>query len=55
MMIGNFACITGRRIIYDFYKFGDSPACISSGKNIVGKPATAQGYGYTEHGMYSST
>ena len=40
----------GRRIIYDYDMFGDSPACISSGKPIEGKAAISQGYGYTEHG-----
>ena len=40
----------GRRIIYNYDRFGDSPACISSGKDIVGRAAISQGYGYTEHG-----
>ena len=38
----------GRRVIYDFDKFGDSPACISSGAPIEGKTGTSQGLGYTE-------
>ena len=42
----------GRRILYDYDKFGDSPACISNGQNIDGKQATSQGYGFTEHGNY---
>jgi len=44
--------LTGRRIIYNYEKFGDTPTCISSGKDIVGKAAISQGYGFTELGMY---
>jgi hypothetical protein len=40
----------GRRIIYDYDRFGDSPACISKGENILGKVAISQGYGFTEKG-----
>ena len=40
----------GRRIIYGFEKFGDSPACISSGAPIEGKIGTSQGLGFTEKG-----
>ncbi len=51
MLIVNFSCITGRRIIYNYTRFGDSPTCIGSGKEIVGKAAISQGYGFTENGM----
>ena len=45
------AMTTGRRIEYDFDKFGDSPVCLDQGKEeIVGKIATVQGYGLNEHG-----
>jgi len=50
-IMANFSCIAGRRIIYDYDRFGDSPSCIGSGKEIVGKTATSQGYGFTENGM----
>ena len=44
----------GRRILYDFDKYGDSPACLSDGKkNIDGLEAVVQGYGTTETGKPS--
>ena len=39
----------GRRIEYDYDKFGDSPACMDkSGLDIISKTATVQGKGVTE-------
>ena len=40
----------GRRIEYDFDKFGDSPSCMDQGSDITDKVATVQGYGFTETG-----
>ena len=44
----------GRRIEYDFARFGDSPTCIDQGLEKVGKLATVQGYGSTEKGVKGS-
>ena len=38
-----------RRIIYDFDKFGDSPACIGKEKNLENQVALTQGFGITEN------
>jgi len=44
----------GRRIRYDFDKFGDSPACLGDPRrDLAGLNATSEGYGYTEHGNRS--
>ena len=41
----------GRRIEYDFDKFGDSPTCLDKpDQNHEGEIATVQGYGVTEDG-----
>ena len=40
----------GRRIEYDFDKFGDSPSCLDQGIVKIDKIATVQGYGTTETG-----
>lgn len=42
----------GRRIEYDFDKYGDSPTCMARPEQteIEGKIATVQGYGVTENG-----
>ena len=40
----------GRRIEYDFDKFGDTPSCLDQGIDITDKIATVQGYGTTETG-----
>ena len=40
---------TERRIIYDFEKFGDSPACIGKEKNLENQVALTQGFGITEN------
>jgi hypothetical protein len=40
----------GRRIEYNFDKFGDSPSCLDQGIDITDKIATVQGYGTTETG-----
>jgi hypothetical protein len=42
---------SGRRVIYDFDNFGDSPACLSKTEpNLEGKIAFAQGYGADKEG-----
>ena len=43
----------GRRIEYDFDKFGDTPVCIDKGLEKESKIATLQGYGETEDGVTS--
>ena len=41
----------GRRIEYNYDKYGDTPTCLDQGKyDIVGNIATVQGYGETEGG-----
>ena len=41
----------GRRIEFDYDKFGHSPSCLGSNTNIVnGKEAVVQGYGRAEDG-----
>jgi len=41
----------GRRVEYDFKKFGDSPTCLDQGdRDINGELSTVQGYGLTEDG-----
>ena len=45
----NGLIITERRIIYDFEKFGDSPACIGKEKNLENQVALTQGFGITEN------
>jgi len=40
----------GRRVEYDYEKFGDTPSCLDKGINKIGKIATVQGYGLTEEG-----
>jgi len=40
----------GRRIEYNFDKFGDSPSCLDQGLDKPDKIATVQGYGTTETG-----
>ena len=40
----------GRRIEYNFDKFGDSPSCLDQGIDITDRIATVQGYGTTETG-----
>ena len=42
---------SGRRIIYDFDKFGDSPTCLGQvGEKLDGKEALLEGYGLNENG-----
>ena len=36
-------------MIYDFEKFGDSPACIGTDRNIENQIALTQGFGITEN------
>ena len=38
-----------RRIIYNFEKYGDSPACIGKEKNLKNQKALTQGFGITEN------
>ena len=40
----------GRRIEYNFNKFGDSPVCMDQGQDNNDKLATVQGFGVTEDG-----
>lgn len=41
----------GRRIVYDYDKFGDTPFCLDQGeKSFYEEIATVQGYGLTEEG-----
>ena len=41
----------GRRVEYNFIKFGDSPTCLpENGLKVANKIATVQGYGVTENG-----
>ena len=40
----------GRRVEFDYDKFGDSPTCLDQGQDNVGRKATVKGYGVTEHG-----
>jgi len=40
----------GRRIEYNFKRFGDTPICIDQGLKKEGKIATVQGFGQTESG-----
>ena len=42
---------TGRRIKFDYDKFGHSPSCLGTNTNIAnGKEAQVQGYGRAEDG-----
>ena len=43
----------GRRIIFDFEKYGDSPLCFKKVKNHEGTLALVQGFGLTESGKQS--
>ena len=46
-------CISGRRIIYDYDKYGDTPACLGKQDQVLdGKIAVSQGYGLTENGKW---
>ena len=50
----SFCFIAGRRIEFDYEKFGHSPSCLGSNTNIVnGKEALVQGYGLSEDGKKS--
>jgi len=40
----------GRRVLFDFQKFGDTPVCIDTGLELEGKLANLQGFGKTEFG-----
>ena len=39
-----------RRVIYDYEKYGDSPACLGKDKDLDGQVALVQGFGITEDG-----
>ena len=45
--------LSGRRVLYDYGKFGDSPACLSTGKDISGRSGVWQGYGYNAQSTIS--
>ena len=46
-----FEHLSGRRIVFDYDIYGDSPSCLGSFKNrIEEKWAVVQGYGYNEKG-----
>ena len=50
-MIKLFELSLGRRIEFDYEKFGHSPSCLGSNTNIFnGKEAVVQGYGRAEDG-----
>ena len=40
----------GRRVEYNYEKFGDTPACINQGLEDILRTATVQGHGLTETG-----
>jgi len=40
----------GRRVEYNFDKFGDAPSCLDQNLDKIGRLATVQGYGLTETG-----
>jgi len=44
----------GRRVEYNYEKFGDTPSCLDKGISKIGKIATVQGYGLTETGTKGS-
>ena len=46
----------GRRVIFDFDKYGDSPMCLGRHKvsELIGKTALVQGFGLTENGTQSN-
>ena len=49
-----FEHLSGRRIVFDYDIYGDSPSCLGSFKNrIEGKRGIVQGYGYNEKGKSS--
>ena len=37
-----------RRILFDYDKYGDSPACLGKDEDLAGKIALTQGFGKTE-------
>jgi len=40
----------GRRVEYDYERYGDAPSCLDSGLELTEKTGTVQGYGLTETG-----
>jgi len=40
-----------RRVIYDYEKFGDSPACLGMEADLAGKKGLVQGFGINEDGI----
>merc|ERR1719154_788119 len=40
----------GRRVEYDYEKYGDTPVCLDQGLELDGKVGTVEGYGLTEDG-----
>ena len=50
-----FENLSGRRIVFDYDIYGDSPSCLGSFKNrIEEKRGVVQGYGYNEKGKSST-
>ena len=50
-----FEHLSGRRIVFDYDIYGDSPSCLGSFKNrIEEKRGVVQGYGYNEKGKSST-
>ena len=48
--------LSGRRIVFDYDIYGDSPSCLGSFKNrIEEKRGVVQGYGYNEEGKYGTS
>ena len=40
-----------RRVIYDYERFGDSPACLGKEEDLAGKQGLVQGFGINEDGI----
>jgi len=40
----------GRRVEYDYDRYGDTPSCLDSGIDLTGKTGSVQGYGVSETG-----
>lgn len=47
-------CISDRRVIFDYKKFGDSPACLQLTDDVQRQDGWSQGYGLTLDGKIGS-